>query len=221
VLDRFSEEVAVPARVLDAGCGVGLDTEILLARGYDVTGIDASAGMIAEARRRVPGGSFAVCSLEALGGAGLGPFDAALVDFGVLNCVALERAAPALAGVLRPGGRLVLVVMPRIHPSFVLSRISRGNVRGGLERFRRRVRLPLTGGDEIATSYLSPRDVERAFGAWFQLRRVESLGLFLPPPGSSWPEPVLTILWGVEHRLRASPVLRSMGDHVLLILERA
>lgn len=42
------------ARVLDAGCGAGQVTEILAARGADVTAIDISPSLIDIAKRRVP-----------------------------------------------------------------------------------------------------------------------------------------------------------------------
>ena len=41
-------------RVLDMGCGVGQFTHWLQAAGYEVLGIDRSAEMLAEAKRRFP-----------------------------------------------------------------------------------------------------------------------------------------------------------------------
>ena len=40
------------ARVLDSACGIGADAMALARRGFDVTASDASASMVAEARRR-------------------------------------------------------------------------------------------------------------------------------------------------------------------------
>ena len=50
-------------RVVDLGCGSGIWAERLVARGYEVLGIDVSKAMIRRARRRVPGGEFRVGSL--------------------------------------------------------------------------------------------------------------------------------------------------------------
>lgn len=62
---RYGEDVlglidAAPgARVLDVGCGTGALTACIAARGYEVSGIDASADMVAAARRAHPDISFA------------------------------------------------------------------------------------------------------------------------------------------------------------------
>lgn len=44
--------------VLDIGCGIGRDAEELIKRGCVYTGIDASWGMLALARERIPSGNF-------------------------------------------------------------------------------------------------------------------------------------------------------------------
>src|SRR5271163_1689841 len=43
-----------PTSVLDAGCGTGRVAGELARRGVEVVGVDVSASMIAEARRRAP-----------------------------------------------------------------------------------------------------------------------------------------------------------------------
>ena len=48
-------QVRPGTRVLDVGCGVGRWSRLLAARGADVTGMDLSPTMIAEARRRADG----------------------------------------------------------------------------------------------------------------------------------------------------------------------
>jgi SAM-dependent methyltransferase len=50
------------ARLLDVCCGTGYLAGILTARGYRVTGVDASPAMIEYARRNAPGAAFHVAS---------------------------------------------------------------------------------------------------------------------------------------------------------------
>lgn len=117
VLERPGVRALLPAdlhgrAVLDAGCAAGAHAVELLARGARVTGIDVSAEMVAEARRRCAdaGGhaEFVVADL----GAPL-PLPEAAYD-GVLCSLVLhylrDWSVPLaeFARVLRPGGWLVL-----------------------------------------------------------------------------------------------------------------
>ncbi len=53
--------------ILDAGCGPGRDTKYFLSVGYNVMGVDYSAGMLEEARKRVPNGNFQKMNILELG----------------------------------------------------------------------------------------------------------------------------------------------------------
>lgn len=103
-------------RILDAGCGAGPLAAALRDRGAHVTGIDASAGMLALARRRL--GGEADLRLADLGDPL--PFADGAFDDVVASLVLhyLRDWAPTLAEmrrVLRPGGRLIASV----HHPFV------------------------------------------------------------------------------------------------------
>jgi SAM-dependent methyltransferase len=52
LLEGILETLPPGARVLDSACGIGADAMALARRGFDVTASDASASMVAEARRR-------------------------------------------------------------------------------------------------------------------------------------------------------------------------
>ncbi len=92
-------------RILDLGCGTGQLTAEIARSGAEVTGVDSSAGMVAEARRNYPDLRFQIGDATALG------FDAgfdAVFSNAVLHWV---RDAPAVArgvrNALKPGGRFV------------------------------------------------------------------------------------------------------------------
>ncbi len=79
----FFSQVPAGARVLDLCCGSGHVTKELLSRGYAVTGIDSSAGLIDLARKELPGADLRVQDARALqldGG-----YNAAISTFDSLN----------------------------------------------------------------------------------------------------------------------------------------
>ncbi|MGW7381413.1 class I SAM-dependent methyltransferase [Streptomyces sp. NPDC054794] len=98
-------------RILDAGCGSGPLFAALRDRGAVVTGIDASAGMLTLARRRLGDDA----DLQVVGLNDRLPFDDGAFDDVVASLVLhyLEDWGPTLAElrrVLRPGGRLIASV---------------------------------------------------------------------------------------------------------------
>lgn len=113
-------------RILDAGCGSGPLFAALRDRGAIVTGIDASAGMLEQARRRLgPGADLRVADL-----ASPLPFPDEAFDDVITSLVLhyLEDWGPTLAElrrVLTPGGRLIVSVD---HPFaiFLMDRLAGG-----------------------------------------------------------------------------------------------
>ena len=95
--------------VLDVCCGTGLMAAELIALGYDVVGVDASAAMLARARGLLgPTARLLQQTLPELTVEGV--FDAAISNFDGLNYLSHADLTPTLAAVaqrLRPGGWLV------------------------------------------------------------------------------------------------------------------
>jgi ubiquinone/menaquinone biosynthesis C-methylase UbiE len=102
-------KVPTGENVLDLCCGSGHVTRELVARGYRVTGVDSSAGLIALARVDLPGVDFRVQDVRELS---LDQsFQAALSTFDSLNHIlTLDELGDVFARVyrsLRPGGLFV------------------------------------------------------------------------------------------------------------------
>jgi predicted TPR repeat methyltransferase len=66
-LDRFARLLPANSSVLDIGCGAGEPIAAYLSeRGFRITGVDSSAGMIAKAAERMPTGSWHVADMRTL-----------------------------------------------------------------------------------------------------------------------------------------------------------
>lgn len=113
------------ARMLDVGCGGGLLSEALAARGAQVTAIDLAPDLLQVARLHGLETGVAVdyrlSSVEALATEQPGAFDA-------ITCMELLEHVPdpasvvgACAALLRPGGRLFLSTLNRTPAAFALA----------------------------------------------------------------------------------------------------
>jgi SAM-dependent methyltransferase len=220
------------ARVLDLGCGPGADAETLAAAGYSVTAIDASPRMVEEACRRLERaglqGRAVVRNLgiEELDDLPRDDADAAYSNFGPLNCVAdLSGAAELIARRLRTNGVLIASVIGRVCPWEIGLYLSRGDLaRVGVRFVRQAVAVPLNG-HTVWTRYYTPREFERAFeAAGFRRLSLRALGLFVPPPymeAFAGRHPGLVgALQRADDLAGSWPLLRSAGDHFLIVLQK-
>jgi ubiquinone/menaquinone biosynthesis C-methylase UbiE len=102
-----------PRHVLDLACGTGNVGLELARRGFQVTGVDRSAGMLAEARRKAQAEGLAAEFLQQdMTALDLPPkFDLCVCLYDSLNYIlepeGLQRAFHGVAGVLRPQGLFI------------------------------------------------------------------------------------------------------------------
>ncbi|MFC4112477.1 class I SAM-dependent methyltransferase [Nonomuraea zeae] len=101
------------AAVLDCACGIGTDAMALAHAGFQVTATDGSPLMVAEARRRLPGGvELLACRWEDLPATLTGRFDLVLcLGNSLVHAGSHKAMVAALSGmrqVLAPGGTLIV-----------------------------------------------------------------------------------------------------------------
>jgi ubiquinone/menaquinone biosynthesis C-methylase UbiE len=222
----------VPARLLDLGCGTGLDAVRMAAKGHRVTATDWSSGMTAQTgtRAQEAGLSDRVQALT-IGAHELDriataqAYDGAYSNLGPLNCVPdLGSVARECARLLKPGGAMVFSVIGRICPWEVVHYSLRGRWSRLAVRYHRGA-VPVTmNGRTIWTRYYTPREFYRPFAQHFELRHFRALCLFVPPPYISWVRDRhrrwYDALWRLDRRTSGWPLLRGLGDHFLLIMTR-
>jgi SAM-dependent methyltransferase len=95
------------ATALDVGCGEGRFCRMLKPLGIAATGIDPTAALVEEARRRDPDGSYSVEGAEALSFADAS-FDLVVSYLSLIDIPDAAAAIAEMSRVLRPGGTLLI-----------------------------------------------------------------------------------------------------------------
>jgi SAM-dependent methyltransferase len=224
--DRYLRTFAPGSRVLDVGCGTGLDTLFLAGAGMEMAGIDASPGMVGQLLAKAGRDGLAV---EARVGDGAdlsawpdGSFDGIVSAFAGLNTMDLERFAADAHRVLRPGGRMVLHVLAPAGVWAVLRPLARLRWREAREVARRRELTTEISGSPVRLALFPPLDTYRRwFSQRFRLRRAYSLGFLWPRRANALlPRRLRRALGRVEPPLGRLPVLRGAGRYFVLELEK-
>jgi ubiquinone/menaquinone biosynthesis C-methylase UbiE len=215
------------SRILELNCGTGEDARYLAKQGRSVVACDASAAMIAIARRHDEEEEgrastqyihIANENLHAL------PselsFDGAFSNFSGLNCLAdLTPVAEHLAELVRPDGRILLCLWSRICAAEILWFLLQGQPRKAVRRFSGKATANL-GEMTISVFYPTVREVCRSFSPWFQLKSRCTVGLFVPPSYvEKWMnkhEKALARFEWLDRLCGDWPILRDLGDHTIL-----
>ena len=203
------------SRVLDLGCGTGDDAVRLSARGVRVTAIDTSPEMVRVARSR--GVDAHVCRIQNMGEI-KGMFDGVISNFGALNCVeSLRHLREPLAQRIAPGGYLVICLMGRACIWETVWFTARGNFRKAFRRWK---------GEAVSSIvprvfYPTAGHVRRAFLPEFELVGSHGIGVAVPPSYvTGLSEAAIQRLSQFDHHCASLPLVRSLGDHRLLIFRR-
>ena len=146
-------------------------------------------------------------------------------NFAPLNCeLSLAPLRLLLERALRRGGRFMAVVLPRLCPMEVALFMARAEPRRRCAAFAAPP-SPTSRASASRCGTTAPPTSTARSGAGFRRIETRSLGLFLPPLGFgnafARVPGLLTALAAIEDRAAACPALRRMGDHVLLVYERA
>jgi ubiquinone/menaquinone biosynthesis C-methylase UbiE len=234
VWERIAASFPAGGRILELGSGTGEDAVWLARRGFAVTATDASANMLDATHAKAERAGVAErielrrvdWSAQELPSFDAAPFDGALANFGVVNCIA-DRIALAgrLAALLRPRGRAVIVAMGRACLWEIAWRLAHGEVRGAFRRFDSPATARLPGGGALSVWYPPPARLAADFAPRFDAVETIALGSFLPPTDLA---PL------VEHRPRAFAALAALdrrfsrarlaihlADHYVSVFERS
>ena len=218
-------------RVLEIGCGTGIDTEFLAGLGARVVACDPSEEMLSRTKRRIAvaghGDRISILScglhdlpqfLDALDHSE--GFDAIVSNFGALNC------APSLnpLGVigcrhLRAGGAMAIGLLGRNCLWETIYFTARGDRERAVRRHAARADVPVAGID-VPTFYHRTGDLAGALGEGFVRDAVVGVGVMVPPPylEPRWlqlPSAIRRAAAGVDRIAGSWPIVNQLGDHTL------
>jgi SAM-dependent methyltransferase len=219
------------AHILELNCGTGEDALFMAQHCLSVVACDGSEGMINTARRRMQQEDpdapidFELLATERL--AQLHPstrFDGALSNFSGLNCVSdLDRVAADLASLVTARAPVLICLSTRFCLIEILWFLLRREWRTAFRRIGGEANAKVSGF-VVNLRYPTLREVTGSFSPWFRLRSCTGIGVAVPP---SYLEPtirkhprLLEFLRRIDERICRLPLLRTLGDHMLLHFER-
>lgn len=151
-------------------------------------------------------------------------FDGVLSNFSGLNCVAdLDRTARDLASMVIIGAPVIICLSTRFCLSETLWFLLHGKLR---KAFRRSFGIATVkvGDCAVKIRYPALREVRKLLSPSFLMRSCTGIGVAVPP---SYLEPIfrkhprmLGLLRRIDKGISHLPLLRTIGDHMLLYFER-
>lgn len=216
-------------RVLDIGCGTGIDAQFIAGLGCKVHGVDRSVGMIAEAtkqlanatvdiRKRVELASVEVTSENLAMLLSSIQSNQVVLSFGVINFIDdLHELFRVIGLNMQDGGVCVVTTLAK---SSWWERITKnGQIRTGDQP--KNVSI---GGTETRAWFWDCDDIVAASSGFFCTVEAVGIGSLYPPPYldkyvRAFPR-VQRTLWKLDRKYENSRFSTKYADHVAIVLER-
>lgn len=176
--------------ILELNCGTGEDAAHLAKAGHTVLATDISEEMLFRTKEKVTKEniyqkvSLKKVNLEKISDSHIiEQFDLVFSNFGGLNCIEeqnLFKFKADIRNLLKPKGRLILVIMPEFCTWESLYFLAKANVN---EAFRRKKKSVIAdvSGVKMETWYYSPKRLTNLFAPEFSKVKLKPIGFFIPP----------------------------------------
>lgn len=225
-------EFPAGGRILELGGGTGEDACFLAARGFKMCLTDPSPAMVSIARTKLSplGGVAEIAAAEEMEDFAQrrrsqdeALFDGAFSNFAPLNCVVdLRPVARGLAGLLKPGAAVMLVLFGTFCPGEIITEVLRGRSHCALRRLKSNEMPARLANRAFHVMYHRCAKLRRILAPWFVLEKRFGIGIAVPPSAA---EPWITeqprLLAAMEAIDKAiSRPLAVFGDHVLYQFRR-
>lgn len=216
-------------RVLDVGCGTGIDSIALARGGVRVTAIDVSPAMIDRLHMKAADVAInhlidtRVMAIEALATLESEPFDGFISAFASLSTLPdLAQFAEDAAHLVRPTGRLVLHMLNRFSLWEWIGCVARRDWPATRQVGKLSTRIFTIGAQPVPHRlYFATEAYRRFFAERFACRAMYGLGSLRPPHTvRRIPPKLVGALEWLDVRAGALPLVRDAGRFFVLDLER-
>lgn len=173
--------------ILEINCGTGYDANYLAENGYNVRACDISPEMINVANSKyanMPNLKFEVCNTIEIQKKFKGQkFDVVFSNFGGLNCLSvekMERFFEEVPTIVKPNGRLVLVIMGQYCLWEWLYFFAKLNWAKMFRRATNKAVAVNVNGKAVDTYYFTPKQIKK-WAVKFNLLKLQAIGFAIPP----------------------------------------
>jgi ubiquinone/menaquinone biosynthesis C-methylase UbiE len=174
--------------ILELNCGTGIDAVFFAEHGMKVHATDIAEGMLTELRKKISEKNLQEkittqqCSFTELNKIERKNFDGIFSDFGGLNTAQdISSVIKSFRQLLKPGGTATLVIMPPVCPWEMLLALN-GNFKTAFRRFKTHGAESHLEGETFMSYYFNPSKIISAFGKDYEVKELQGLCSFVPPP---------------------------------------
>jgi ubiquinone/menaquinone biosynthesis C-methylase UbiE len=228
VREHLLRNLKLGNKILELNAGTGDDAIFLARCGFFVHATDISEGMQRKLEQKVDFYKLEksitneLCSYTALERlSDRGPYDCIFSNFAGLNCTGdLELVLNSFDGLLKPGGIVVLVVLPRFC-LWETAMILKGKFKTASRRFfSSNGRKANIDGASFTCWYYSPHSIIRTLKEKFTLLDNEGLCTLVPPSyiegfAEKYPG-IYARLCKMENRLKGKWPWKNIGDYYII-----
>jgi ubiquinone/menaquinone biosynthesis C-methylase UbiE len=217
------------SEILELNCGTGLDAVFFAQHGHRVLANDNAKGMLEQLQKKIEANSLEKqietlhCSFHDVRSIKNRTFDHIISNFGGLNCTEhLDDVLKQFSPLLKPGGKVTLMIMPRICP-WEIAWAFKGNFKLAFRRLKKKA-LARVEGVGFYCYYYGPSYVKRTLKNEFKTISLKGVCVTVPPEfmhqfAERKPER-FERLKAIEEKISETYPFTHCCDHFLITLQK-
>ena len=219
--------------ILELNCGTGEDALWFAKKEHKVLATDISEKMLEITQEKIHEANLLSCvqtlqiDIRNIDSAGIKQkFDLVFSNFGGMNCISfeeMEKLPSEVKKILKPNGRLIMVVMPAFCLWETIYFLFKLNFKNAFRRYSNDGTIARPNGLEVRTFYYTPNQMKKIFEKYFDVINIKPDGFFIPP---SYLEKffapkvkTFNLLKKIEKIFSNQRILAGFSDHYLIDLK--